>query len=153
MIRANDNLATLNEKLIDTLPTLAESTRSHGKQLVKPIGNTCREIRQYSKTQEIVIDEAEAAVIRGSSQMEVAEMQTFKCRRITEVNVKTGHCILDIEGFDKPVSGKISDPAINTPNNVYTNALNESTGFSVVAKPVRMDGVVSKLFISDAKKR
>lgn len=150
--KSNDNLASLHARLIDTLPQLADATRSHGRLLVSPIGNTCRSINQFSGTKNAVaIDEPEAEVIRGDYEMEVDDMQDFNCRRITEVNVETGHCILDVEGFDHPITGKISDPALSMPNNVYTRALNGKTAFLISAKPVKRDGVVHKLFVSNAK--
>jgi len=83
--------------------------------------------------------------------MEVDDMQNFKCKRITEVNVENGNCILDIEGFDNPVRSKISDSAISKPNNVYTRALNNKTSLRLSAKPVKRNGVINKLFVSDAQ--
>jgi hypothetical protein len=58
---------------------------------------------------------------------------------------------MQVEGFDGPVVGKISDPSLNTPNNVYTKSLNAQTPFEFSAKPVKRDGVIKTLYISDAK--
>lgn len=151
LIKANDNLASLHDKLIDTLPQIAEATRAHGRQLVTPVGNTCNSLSQFSNTdQEIIISEPEAEVIRGGSQMEIEEMQKFNCKRIREVNEINGHCILEIEGFDEFIVGKISDPALKIPNNVYTKSLDNHSAFTISAKPVKRNGVVQKLHISDA---
>lgn len=152
LIKANDNLASLHDKLIVTLPQIADSTRSHGAELVSPVGNTCKTIRQFTNTaQEIIITEPEAEVIRGDKDMEIDDMQQFICKRITEVNVENGHCIMNVEGFDELIVGKISDPALETPNNVYTKALNQQTSFIISAKPVKRNGIVQKLFVSDAR--
>lgn len=152
LVKSNDNLASLQGKLIDALPELADATRAHGRLLVAPVGNSCKSIVQvFGHDNKIVIDEPEAEVIRGDSKLEVEDMQNFECKEITEVNVTTGHCILNVEGFDKPIAGKISDPALNVPNNVYTRALNNKSRFRVSAKPVKRDGVVHKLYISDAR--
>jgi hypothetical protein len=149
---SNDNLASLHGKLIDTLPRIAEATRSHGKLLVTPIGNTCVSITQFTGTANAaVIDEPEAEVIRGDPEMEVDSMREFQCRQITEVNIRTGHCIVEVEGFDGQLPGKISDPALEQPNNVYTRALNGKTPFVITAKPVKREGVLHKLYISDAR--
>ncbi len=149
--KSNDNLASLHNKLISTLPQLADATRIHGKQLVTPIGNTCKIIKQFTGTEkEVVIDEPEADAIRSNNETEVEDMQSYTCERITEVNVETGHCILQIEGFDAPLIGKISDPAIEHPNNIYTRALNEKASFIILAKVVKRNGVIFKLYISDA---
>jgi hypothetical protein len=65
--------------------------------------------------------------------------------------VQNGHCILDIEGLNGFVTGKISDPALELPNNIYTKSLNNQTSFFISAKPVKRNGVVQKLHVSDAK--
>jgi hypothetical protein len=154
LIKATDNMAALHGKLIDTLPKMALVTRSSGAELVAPVGTTCKVLRQFSRTQdETIITEPDAEVIRGDPQMEVGDLQQFGCRRITEINRTNGHCILDLEGFDRPVIGKIDDPALQEPNNVYTRALNDLTPVLIIAKPVMKNGVVHKLFISDAKPR
>lgn len=150
--KTNDNMASLHARLIDTLPELAGATRNHGKLFVTPVGRSCGQITQFSGTPFTVsIDEPEAEVIRGGPQLEVADMQQFICKRITEVNIQTGHCILEVEGYDRPISGKINDPALSMPNNVYTRALNNKTPFQVWAKPVMQEGTIHKLFVSDAR--
>lgn len=152
LIKSNDNLASLHGKLIDTLPEIAGLTRSQGRMLVSPVGNTCTSITQFSETDEkILITEAEAEVIRGGDEMEVDEMQQFICKRIKEVNELNGHCILEIDGFDELIIGKIGDPALESPNNVYTKALNNHSQFTISAKPVLKNGLLHKLFISDAR--
>lgn len=83
--------------------------------------------------------------------MEVDDMQQYRCRQITEVNRLNGHCILDVEGFDHLVVGKISDPTLEQPNNIYTRSMNQQTPFMVSAKLVRKAGIAHRLFISDAK--
>lgn len=149
--KANDNLASLQSKLIDTLPQIANATRHHGRMLVAPIGNSCTSISQFSNTPQVItIAEAEADVIRGNNDMEVDEMQKFNCKRITEINVENGHCIMDIEGFTELVTGKISDPNLEKANNIYTKSLNSQSSFVISAKPVKRNGVVQKLYVSDA---
>ena len=152
LIRSNDNLASLHGKLIDAMPQISESTRSNGRMLVTPVGNSCTSLSQFSKTgDEITISEPEAEVIRGGNEMEIEEMQNFKCKRIREVNELNGHCILEVEGFDEFIVGKINDPALQMPNNVYTKSLDNHTAFTISAKPVKRNGVVQKLYISDAR--
>jgi hypothetical protein len=147
-----DKLANLQEKLIETIPQLADATRNHGKQLVSPVGKTCKTITQFSNSNNpIVIDEPEAEAIRSKSELEIEDSQSFNCEEITEVNVTTGHCILRVKGFDYPITGKINDPVIGQCNNVYTRALNNKTSFKFDAKPVKRDGVIHRLYISDAR--
>jgi len=83
LIRANDNFASLHSKLIDTLPQIADATRTAGAEFVTPIGNTCKQITQFSEAQEkITITEPEAEVIRGGNEMEIEDMQKFNCTKI-----------------------------------------------------------------------
>jgi hypothetical protein len=152
IVHTNDNLARMHDKLIDTLPKLASATRGHGAQLVVPVGNTCKSLTQFdTPEQRIVINEPEAEVIRGGNRMEIAEMAEFLCTRISEINLETGHCILSVDGIDGAISGKISDPALSEPNNIYTQALNNQSKFSFSAKPVKKDGEIIRLYVSDAR--
>jgi hypothetical protein len=154
LIKSNDNMAGILEKLIATLPQLADRTRSHGTLLVTPIGDSCTSLTQFAHTQQAsVISEPEAEVIRGGSDMEIDDMQKFLCKRITEVNTVNGHCFLEVEGFDYKLTGKISDPALALPNNIYTQALNDHSSFIISAKPVKKNGEIQKLFVSDAEKK
>lgn len=149
--QANDNLASLASKLVDTLPALAEVTRSPARQLVAPVGPSCRELTQLNNTQlSTVISEPEAEVIRGKGDMEVEEMVRLRCNRISEINLESGHCILEIEGYERPVKGMIADPALKTPKNIYTRALDEQSGFYVSAKPIKKNGELYQLHIADA---
>lgn len=149
--QSNDNMASVHGKLIETLPTLAGVLRNSARELVAPIGNTCKQIKQFSLTDfEVEITEPEAEVIRGESEMEVDDMQSFHCNRITEINVENGHCILDVEDYDHLITGKIDDPVLKTPHNVYTKALDNQTPVIITAKPVKKEGVIYRLYISDA---
>jgi hypothetical protein len=151
VLKGQNDLAALHGRLIDALPELANSTRSGAERFVTPIGKTCERIEQFSGTEQAnTISEADADVIRGGPEMEVGDMARFAVSRINEINLSTGHCVLDVVGVDGPVTGKITDPALQTPNNVYTRALNEHTGCNVDAKPVRKDGSIHRLYVSNA---
>ncbi|WP_035682431.1 DUF7947 five-stranded beta-barrel domain-containing protein, partial [Bradyrhizobium liaoningense] len=58
--------------------------------------------------------------------------------------------LLTLPGRDKVVLGKISDAALDQPNNIYTRALNEGQTLHVTAKPTLKDGELHKLYISSA---
>lgn len=151
LLRTNDHLASLQSKLIDTIPLLADSTRPHGRRFVAPVGESCTGIKQFLESATPEITEADAEVIKSNAASEVDPMATFVVDKISEVNLNTGHCLLHINGVDRPVPGKITDPNLSVPNNVYTRALNEHAGCSIEAKAVRKNGVIQKLFVSDAK--
>jgi hypothetical protein len=151
LVKASDNLASLHARLIETLPALAGATRPHAIQLVVPVGRTCNSIEQFAETREpLAITEADAEVIRGEGDMEVEPMADYRVQRIREINLNTGHCIMDVEGVGE-VRGKITDPALENPSNVYTSALDEHSPVIVRAKAVRKNGEVYRLFVSDAR--
>lgn len=77
-------------------------------------------------------------------------MQTYQVTRVRAVNVDTGHCIIDVEGVGERITGKITDPALDVPNNVYTTALNSQGPCVVQAKAVRKEGEIKRLYISNA---
>ena len=161
LVRANDNLLRAHEtananatavslKLIEQLPLLASVTRPQAIRLVAPIGTSCSEITQFADTPfASTITEAEADVIRSSVPMEVEDMRQFTIRQITSLNIKTGHCTLHLDEFGT-IPGKITDPVLNVPNNVYTRSLSGHTGVVVNAKAVSRAGVVERLYISNA---
>lgn len=146
----NMDTAAISRHLIDRLPILGEQTRTFGVKLVAPIGFSCDSISQLAGTPaQSDITEADAEAIRGGPKTEVGEMKTYRLNQITEVDRETGHCVVDIEGVGGRVIGKITDPALKTPGNAYTTALNDQTSFSVQAKAVTKNGAIHRLFISD----
>jgi hypothetical protein len=159
LIRGNDNLAALHGKLIDTLPLLAGATRTHGRKLVKPVGESCTEIAHFpeagldQRAPSILISEPDAEVIRSEQEMEVDQMAQFNVIGFESMNIKTGQCKVIIEGEPFPVTGRITDPVLKTPNNVYTSALNAQTGCVVDAKAVKKEGEMYRLYISNALPR
>ena len=151
LVQANVDLASLNGRLIETLSPLAVETRPHARRFVRPVGETCNQIVQFPAGVESVISDSDAEVIRGDDAMEVDPMKEFRVNQISEVNIRTGHCILDVEGLPAPIPGKITDPAISLPNNAYTRALNTQSGVTVQAKAVRQNGNIRRLYISNAE--
>ncbi len=76
-------------------------------------------------------------------------METFRVTRISEVDIRSGHCVIDVEGIEGHLIGKIMDPVLKIPNNMYTSALNNHSEFTVKAKAVRKNGEIKRLYISD----
>lgn len=149
LVRANDNLASLHSQLIGTLPDLADATREHGRRFVAPVGKTCAEIRQLtSAPSEVLITESDAEVIRGETELEVDPMAEFTINRISEINLRTGHCVLETDD-GAIVPGKITDPVLSVADNTYTRALNEHASFKVQAKAVRQGDTIRRLYISN----
>ena len=76
-------------------------------------------------------------------------MEEFRVTRISEVDIRTGHCVIDVEGIAEQLIGKITDPALEIPENMYTSSLNNHTGFVVQAKAIRKNGEIRRLYISN----
>jgi len=152
IIQSNNNLSSLHEKLIETLPKLASSLRPSARELVTPIGKSCKTISQFHGTLSASeIDEPEADVIRSKDDLTIEEMTDFVCTAITEINRNTCHCEMMVEGFNGIMKGTISDPVLSKPGNVYTQSLDQQTPFKFSAKPVKKDGEIHRFYISDAE--
>lgn len=153
LVHSNDNLASLHGKLIETLPQMAEAYRGAGRELVAPIGPTCRGVIQFAGTNNSsTITEPDAEVIRSFEDLEVGEdMESFRCNRITELNLSTGHCILEIEGLTGPIKGTITDPAIKGPHSIYSSAMDGFLPFAIEAKRVQKNGELHRLYVSNAR--
>jgi len=151
LMSANEHSTDITRRLIDKFPAVADATRQAGRELVTPVGTSCRSMTQFADTAHAeTVSEADAEVIRGDEEMEVDDMAQFTATRISEINISTGHCILQVEGFPAPVAGRITDPALKSPENVYTSALHHHTGLTIDAKPVRQREQVKRLYISHA---
>jgi hypothetical protein len=136
--------------LQDRIAQLAEQSRIPLQELAKPIGSSCREIDVGDATvaEPAVIDEAEAEVLTSKEKLQVREMQQF--RGVMEaVDTINGSCKIRIEGSDEVLRGKITDPALSNPENVYTRSLDLQRFIVVSAKPILKEGKISTLFISD----
>lgn len=55
--------------------------------------------------------------------MEVDKMKEYKVNKISEIDIRTGHCVIDVEGIAEHLTGKIVDPAFEQPDNIYTSSL------------------------------
>jgi len=151
LIQSNERHSDITGRLIEIIPELAGSTKNSARDLVKPIGSSCRTITQFYGTQNSSqIDEADAEAIR-SDDMEVEDMEAFNCEDIRELNLNTGHCELKIEGIESYIKGKISDPALKQRPNIYTTAFNTAEPFAIQAKPVKKNGGIYRLYVSDAR--
>ncbi len=148
--KQNARLADLHSKLIDTMPQLVEAVRPAAEAMVAPVGDTCSALTQFKRTtQQVVIDEADAEVIRSKAPDEVDDIATFSVNRVLELNLNSGHCVVELAGHGGIVSGKITDPKLSLPNNPYTTAMDAHTALAVNAKAVRRASAIRRLFISD----
>ena len=65
------------------------------------------------------------------------------------VDTTNGACKFHVDGDDRVLRGKITDPALGNAENVYTRSLDLRRSVVISAKPVTKDGEILRLFISD----
>jgi hypothetical protein len=136
-----------------TLDHLVREHRTPLRELPDPVGKTVRLIQIGSDGREpIIIDEPAAEVLRSREPIRLGDEIEYDVL-IEGVFKTNGACKVKLLNENKIVSGKIADPALDRPNNVYTKALNEAEVLHVIAKPTLKDGKIHKLFITHAERK
>jgi hypothetical protein len=142
---------TEKSRLYDLVEKLTDSNRGSMKDMVAPIGRSATEITHFSRTpEEIRVDEPMAVAFRSKKEVMIGDQTAFVAK-IVAVDTKTGHCKIEIDGYDSPISGKITDPALEQPGNSYTHALDTQQTVTLTAKPVFRNEEIATLYISDAR--
>jgi hypothetical protein len=118
------------------------------REIPDPVGRTVRTML-IGKDDPIVIDEPTADVMRSQEGLELGEAEQYEIE-LVGVFKNNGVCRIKLADRDKVVLGKIADPALDQPNNIYTRALNEGQKLQVVGKPTLKNGRLYKLFITSA---
>jgi hypothetical protein len=136
------------EKLFGLVEQLVDENRLPLRELPDPIGKSVRTI-QLGKRDPIIIDEPSAEVLRSHEPLKLGEDVEYDVA-IEGVFKTNGACRVRILENNKIVAGKIADPALDKPNNVYTKALNEGGILHVIAKPTLKRGHIHTLFITGA---
>lgn len=138
--------------LYDIINQLADSNKSNAKLIAEPVGRSCSVLTHSSDGHEMfTIDEPIAEFLRSKDDVEVSDLEKFKCR-IEGVSRVNGYCQVIIENVEKPIPAKITDPELLNTGNIYTNALDRGIEIIIHAKSLTKDGKIKKLFISDAEK-
>ena len=120
------------------------------RQVPEPVGRSVRQMIVGGTGQGTLIDEPSAEVLRSTVEMEVGDTAMYEVE-IEGVFKTNGACRVRLLDGGRVVAGKITDPALDTPGNKYTAALNEGAVLRVTAKPTLKDGELHRLFISDAE--
>lgn len=139
-------------RLASTIEKMAEELRPAARQAVYPIGQSCKTISIFEKgnsTPIDVINEQDKAEISKLQDGEVTGIQEFNIV-ISELDKQKATCKVSVNGATKRISASISDPLINTPDNVYYKAFVSNEPLKVTGKAVVKDGELSKLVIMDA---
>ena len=152
LVRANDNLSTLHERLLETLPALVEAAQPHLRTALVPVGKSCSQMVQFPELESpIVVTEADAMAIRSDEDLIVGKPDNYQVSRIHSLNLDSGACRLEVEGVLGIVSGKIDDITLKQPNNPYSAALNTHSSLRVRARPVYRNDELHRLFITESE--
>jgi hypothetical protein len=138
-------------KLLRLVDQLVDTNRRPLADMTAPIGRTVKQIEHFKNLPEpIVVDEPVAEALRAPEGAVVGKIETYS-GRLKAVDTTTGACKFLMDDAEKPLRCKITDPALLTPENVYTHALDTQGHVTITAKPVSKNGKVSTLYVSDAK--
>jgi hypothetical protein len=139
------------EQLYGLIDKLVDKNRTAMAEMVAPVGTSCRTITHFAHTDQTqVIDEPIAEVMRSTENDVIGETTEYE-GTIWGVDKSTGQCRVRLAGTDSEIRGKITDPLLRTPHNVYTEALNEGSRVRITAKPIIRGDEIAKLYISDAQ--
>jgi hypothetical protein len=129
---------------------LAKENRAPLREVPDPVGRTVRRLQFGGDTDGTTIEEPEAEVLRSREPMTVGNPTEYDVK-IVGVFKTNGACRVRLLNDNRIVPGKITDPTLEQPHNVYTTALNTAASLHVVAKPVFRDEKLRRLFISHAE--
>jgi len=140
--------------LQDIIGQLVDTNRQPLREIPAPVGSSCaKETILARSVSPVVIDEAAAQALKSTEKMTVGDAQTYE-GIFEAVDATNGSCKLKTNGDGKkPIRGKITDPALAMPENVYTHTFDLKVPVVVTAKPVLRDGEIHRLYISDARKK
>jgi hypothetical protein len=148
--KVHDGQMTDKAWMQDMISHLANQNRAALREVPDPVGKSVRTMQIGEQSVGPIVDEPTAEVLRAHTSMEVGDMAEYDVT-VEGVFKTNGACRLRVLGDDRIVPGKITDPALDNPGNIYTTALNEGLPLHVTAKPTLKDGKVHTLFVSDAR--
>jgi hypothetical protein len=133
------------------IDTLTGKNTGALKQIPNPIGSTCKEISlgPVSPSQ-LLIGEAEAKVLTTKDQLTVDDSKEYS-GVFEAVDTTNGNCKFLPVGGDLALVGRITDPALLMPENLYTHSLDTKKPVKVQAKAVSKEGEIVRLFISNGE--
>jgi hypothetical protein len=129
---------------------LVSQHRGALRELPAPVGNTVRQMQIGAPAVGPIVDEAAAEVLRAREPLQLGDTHEYEVM-VEGVFKTNGACRLRLLPEGRVVFGKITDPALSIPGNVYTSALDRGLPLKVTAKPTLKDGEIHTLYVSDAK--
>lgn len=148
--KSMDGNQAVTEKLVSTVEKLADALNPAVRKALTPIDRSCSQIDIFQGQTKIQSMNSETKRAFASVGTKVADHSSTYKGLITEFNITTGACQVQLEGSDKTINGKISDPAYTQANNPYALALASKTPIGFLAKyEVDAAGELVKLHIFD----
>jgi hypothetical protein len=139
------------DRFLESIERLADNNRVPAQNSVAPIGKTATSLEHNNDTRTfLLIDEQMADAIRSKEELEVADLASYTVQIVEADKHKKG-CHVLLEGYDKPIPCRISDPVILQTGNIYTQALNQDGKLRVKAKATLKNEKIKMLYISDAE--
>ncbi|MEQ8321417.1 MAG: hypothetical protein RH946_14200 [Rhodospirillales bacterium] len=138
--------------LQDHIDQLSGKMRTSLEDAATPVGRSVKSEKLWPGQEfETEIDEQAADVLRSRGADQVGD-QVNMILRLRAVNLDTGSGQAEIVGEEgNKLFVKITDPALQTPENIYSHSLDQQTAIHATVKPTLRDGEIAKIFISDAK--
>ncbi|MDE2166180.1 MAG: hypothetical protein KGJ66_07570 [Alphaproteobacteria bacterium] len=124
--------------------------RPAAKSFVAPVGSTVSTAFIGEREKAVIIDVEARREIDREEPVEIEPSRTVTVL-ITELDVKTGACKVQIHGddSDERYAGIITDPVVQNPKSPYSAALDSQGWLKVVAKAHVANGEIQRLTISD----
>ena len=152
----------VTEKMLQTIDRLATALEPSVKKSVAPIGESCDRIELYQNAQlSKSIDIVDKEAILAGKDIEIIPERSYavvitemdKLNRTCKVSFVGGDLdeSLDEDGVARRIMCDITDPMATMDRNVYLDAFVGGKKIEVRAKACIKDGMITKLFISDAQ--
>ncbi len=143
--------ADQSDKLIELVEQLTSDNHNAVRDAVDPVGRTCSEESIGDvKTGGVEIDIPTARTIRSSKRLEIGDLENYRIK-LDGVIAHNRTCKFyfadDIENI---YSGDIADPVVENFPNIYSESIDSV--LDVTAKPILLNGKVTRLNIVDAKR-
>lgn len=142
ILRSQDNF-------LQTIEAVSNNSRAAARDSVETIGRSSKGIEHHSKNGQIIgLDQPIADALRSKEEMTVADKQEFT-GRLLGVDTVTGVCKFEVG--DTTFKGRITDPSLQVPQNIYTHSLDTQEAVTIIAKPTLKGSQIHQLYISDAR--
>jgi hypothetical protein len=150
--KAMAEVGQVSRHAIDAVVRMAEQQRPAARQLVFPVGLSCDTLVVGSIANgAIPIDRVLRAAIDAPDEIEVfpAQHHEIMLSEMDRVNRTCKFAFRGEETSDRRITGEITDPIIQTPNDPYSAAFSAQRWITVMGKLQAKAGEADKLFISD----